>query len=213
MDVERYLLASALEGIISQKLARRLCDKCKKKRPTNEYEKEIFKKAFGMEVNEVYSAVGCEECGNGYKGRIAIHEVLLITQEIRDAISNNMPKDQLRTLVYNTDVNTLLQDGLEKVVAGYTTFEEVVKLIELDDDIDDNKISAYKFNLNKALEQSEISRTSRINTAEIKQALEKDDSNALFKDENTTDNTMNLFKDESNNEVEIIDDNSEMFNY
>ena len=45
-----------------------------------------------------------------------------------------MPKDQLRTLVYNTDVNTLLQDGLDKVAAGYTTFEEILKLIELEDD-------------------------------------------------------------------------------
>ena len=78
MEVERYLLASALEGIISQKLARKLCDKCKRKRPTNDYEKEIFQKVFGMQVNEIYTAVGCEECGNGYKGRIAIHEVQYI---------------------------------------------------------------------------------------------------------------------------------------
>ena len=62
MEVERYLLASALEGIISQKLARKLCDKCKKKRPTSDYEKEIFRKVFDMDVNEVYMAVGCEEC-------------------------------------------------------------------------------------------------------------------------------------------------------
>ena len=159
MEVERYLLASALEGIISQKLARKLCDKCKRKRPTNDYEKEIFQKVFGMQVNEIYTAVGCEECGNGYKGRIAIHEVLLITQEIRDAISNNMPKDKLRTLVYNSDVNTLLQDGLEKVINGYTTFEEVIKLIELDDDIEDRKngTASYKYDLNKALEQTKLS--------------------------------------------------------
>ena len=172
MEVERYLLASALEGIISQKLARRLCDKCKQKRPTNDYEKEIFRKVFGMEVNEIYSAQGCEECGNGYKGRIALHEVLLITQEIRDAISNNMPKDKLRALVYNTDVNTLLQDGLEKVINGYTTFEEVIKLIELDDDLENNN-TTYKFNLNKALEQTELSKTSQINTNQINDALNK----------------------------------------
>jgi type IV pilus assembly protein PilB len=171
MEVERYLLASALEGIISQKLARKLCDKCKKKRPTNAYEKEIFQKVFGMEVNEIYTAVGCEECGNGYKGRIAIHEVLLITQEIRDAISNDMKKDDLRKLVYNTDVNTLLQDGLEKVINGYTTFEEVIKLIELDDDVDDKLArTTYRYDLNKALEQSELAKTSKISTTDIKEA-------------------------------------------
>ena len=169
MEVERYLLASALEGIISQKLARKLCDKCKRKRSTNDYEKEIFQKVFGMQVNEIYTAVGCEECGNGYKGRIAIHEVLLITQEIRDAISNNMPKDKLRTLVYNSDVNTLLQDGLEKVINGYTTFEEVIKLIELDDDIEDKKngTASYKYDLNKALEQTKLSNNTVEHTNQV----------------------------------------------
>ena len=192
MEVERYLLASALEGIISQKLARKLCDKCKKKRPTSDYEKEIFRKVFDMDVNEVYMAVGCEECGNGYKGRIALHEVLLITQEIRDAISNNMTKSELRTLVYNSDVNTLLQDGLEKVINGYRTFEEVIKLIELDDDIEDKKASSsYRYDLNRALEQTQLSKTTQLNLNAIKKAaapttqnqIFKDDANSLFKDE------------------------------
>ena len=134
MEVERYLLASALEGIISQKLARRLCPHCKTKRPTTDYEKELFQKVLHKDVPEIYSAQGCEECGNGYKGRIAIHEVLIINQEIRDALSNGIGKEELRQLVYKSDVKTLLQDGLEKVEQGHTTFEELLKLIELDDD-------------------------------------------------------------------------------
>ena len=134
MDVERYLLASSLEGIISQKLARRLCPHCRKKRPTNKYEKELYQKVLHKEVNEIWSAEGCEECGNGYKGRIALHEVLIINQAIRDAISNDVSKQELRELVYKSDVETLLQDGLKKVENGLTTFEEVLKIIELDDD-------------------------------------------------------------------------------
>ena len=134
MDVERYLLSSALTGIISQKLARKLCPHCHSKRPTSQYEKDIFKKVLGHEVNEIYSAVGCDECGNGYNGRIAIHEVLMINQAIKDAISTNIRKDELRELVYNSDVITLLQDGLEKVEQGLTTFEELLKIIELEDD-------------------------------------------------------------------------------
>ena len=152
MEVERYLLASALTGIISQKLARKLCPKCRKLRPTNDYEKNFFKRVLKKDVNEIYAAEGCEECSNGYKGRIAIQEVLIINQEIRDAISNNIRKDALRELVYKSDVTTLLQDGLEKILNGDTTFEEVLKLIELDDEnlkdghglekaIDDLKIS------------------------------------------------------------------------
>lgn len=134
MDVQRYLLSSALTGIISQKLARKLCPHCKKLRPTNEYEKDIFKKVLGKDIKEIYSNEGCDECSNGYQGRIAIHEVLLINQEIRDAISSNVRKDKLRHLVYKSDVTTLLQDGLEKVLQGQTTLEEILKIVELEDD-------------------------------------------------------------------------------
>lgn len=134
MDVERYLLSSAIEGIISQKLARKLCDKCKRLRNTTTYEQSVFKKALGMDIKQVYEPVGCPECIEGYKGRIAIQEVLLINQEIRDAINNNIRRDELRKIVYTKDVITLLQDGLYKVLAGFTTVEEIIKIIELDND-------------------------------------------------------------------------------
>lgn len=135
MNVQKYLLASALEGVISQKLARRLCNHCKKKRPTTNYEKTIFKNVLGLEVSEIYDSEGCEQCDNGYHGRIAIHEVLKINQKIRDALSDDVPKEIIRNLVYSeSDVTTMLQDGLEKVLQGYTSFEEIIKLIELDDE-------------------------------------------------------------------------------
>lgn len=134
MGVERYLLASSLEGIISQKLARRLCPKCKTQRDANEYEKDLIKKTLEMDIDKVWVNVGCDECQSGYRGRLAVHEVLLINQEIRDAISNGIRKDELRKLVYGGDTETLLQDGLEKAVNGDTTIEEILKLIELDND-------------------------------------------------------------------------------
>lgn len=134
MEVPKYLLASALEGIVSQKLARKLCPHCMEKRPTTDYEKAIFRATLNKEVNEVYEAEGCEHCNNGYSGRIAIQEVLLINQQIRDALSENVSKEKLRDMVYDSGVITLLQDGLTKVVQGQTTFSEVIKLIALDDD-------------------------------------------------------------------------------
>ena len=136
MDVERYLLASALTGIVSQKLARRLCDNCKKKRAVTITEKNLFKTVLGLDINEVYDAntSGCPHCSHGYKGRIALQEVLLINQDIRDAISAGMRKEQLRHLVYNKDVITMLQDGLFKVIAGFTTTEEILKQIEVEDE-------------------------------------------------------------------------------
>ena len=138
MDVQRYLLASSLEGVVSQKLARKLCSKCKVKRKTTPYEKTIFKTVLGKDIEEIYDTEGCAECHEGYKGRIAIHEVLRINQSIRDAIANNESKEKVRDMVYNSGVITMLQDGLQKVVEGYTTFEEILKLIELDDDASTN---------------------------------------------------------------------------
>jgi len=152
MDVERYLLASALTGVVAQKLARRLCPHCREKRNTNEYEKKLFEKVLGRTVDEVYTTTGCEECGNGYKGRIAIHEVLLINEEIKDALSSGINREDLRELVYKSDVITLLQDGLEKVADGLTTFEELLKIIELDDD---DKI-AGDYDLQTALKYTTI---------------------------------------------------------
>ena len=163
MDVERYLLASSLEGIISQKLARKLCPHCRRLRKTNDYEKELFKKVLHRDVDEIYSAEGCEICGNGYKGRIAIHEVLIVDQKIKDAISSNLRKDELRRLVYTSDVTTLLQDGLEKVVEGYTTFEEVLKQIEFENSEED-KGSIY--DLNHALEYTNISQEDGVKAKE-----------------------------------------------
>ena len=151
MSVERYLLGSALSGIVSQKLSRRLCPKCKRLRATTEYEKEIFKKALDKDVEEIYEPVGCPECSRGYRGRIAIHEVLLVTQQIKDAIINNVDKATLRHLVYgDNNTETMLQDGLTKVISGDTSFEEVLKLIDLDDDLG----SGTQFGMNEQLNAS-----------------------------------------------------------
>ena len=136
MNVERYLLSSALSGIVSQNLARKLCDRCRKKRLVTITEKNLFNSVLGLDINEVFepNTDGCPNCNHGYRGRIAIQEVLLINQDIRDAISAGMRKEELRKLVYSKDVITMLQDGLFKVIAGFTTTEEILKLIEVEDE-------------------------------------------------------------------------------
>ena len=136
MEVERYLLGSALEAIISQRLCKKLCPKCREARPTTEYEKRVFKVALGMDIENIYKPVGCNNCYKGYTGRIPLHEVLVLNQEIRDAIVNNMPKEQIRELIYNTGMATsLLNDGLIKVINGLTSFEEVLRVIDIEDDL------------------------------------------------------------------------------
>lgn len=134
MGVERYLLSSSLSAIISQKLAPKLCPKCKYKRKATQYEKDLIKRELNYDIDEIWDKKGCDECNNGYKGRIAIHEVLLINEEIKDAINIDLDRKDLRELVYkDEDTYTLLQDGLIKAVQGITTLEEVLKLVELDD--------------------------------------------------------------------------------
>lgn len=89
-----------------------------------------------MDINDIYTPVGCNECYHGYKGRIALQEVLVINQEIRDAITNNTRKEDLRKLVYVKDeTSTLLEDGLMKVMNGLTSFEEILRVIDIDDDL------------------------------------------------------------------------------
>lgn len=138
MDVERYLIGTSLNGVISQKLARKLCPFCKKERPTTEYEQSLFKKVLHEEIFTIceVNPEGCEHCFKGYKNRIAIAEVLLITDEIRSAITNAESKEVMRKLVYGrNNTHTLLEDGLEKVALYETTFDEILKLVDLENDL------------------------------------------------------------------------------
>ncbi len=136
MDVERYLLGSALTGVISQRLVKKLCPKCRTSRPVTPYEKNIFKQVLNMDINDIYTPVGCNECIKGYKGRVALQEVLIINQKVRDAIISNVRKDDLRKLVYaEGETATLLEDGLTKVINGLTSMEEIVRVIDIKDDL------------------------------------------------------------------------------
>ena len=138
MDVERYLLGSALSGIISQRLVKKLCPKCRASRNTTNYEKKIFKSIMNMDVEQKYAPVGCDECIDGYKGRIALQEVLEIDDDIKDAIVNNVRKDELRKLVYNDKQSTLIKDGLIKVLSGFTSLDEVLRVIDISSDFGDD---------------------------------------------------------------------------
>ena len=158
MDVERYLLGSSLEGIISQRLARKVCPECSIKRPTTDYERQVFKTVLGKDVLEMVVAnkEGCPKCTHGYKGRLAILEVLVMNEKIKDAITNGANKNTLRELVYTGDVVTLLQDGLNKVVLGETTFEEILKIVDLENDMTQYNDDNLKTNLKVAQQAHKV---------------------------------------------------------
>jgi len=141
MDVERYLLATSLTGIISQRLAKMLCPDCHYQRETTKYEKKVFKKYMNMDVAHVWDAnpKGCDHCRRGYRGRIAIHEVLEIDDDVRSALNNDrLEKKELAKMVYSGNTITMLQDALIKCLEGKTSFEEVYKNIEIENEDDDN---------------------------------------------------------------------------
>ena len=198
MDVEKYLLAEALEGIISQRLARRLCPHCKKLRNTTTYEKDLIKKTLNIDVDEIYEAVGCEHCNRGYKGRIAFQEVLTIDQKIQDALSMNIRKDKLRSLVYNDSVITLLQDGMIKVVRGDTTIEELLRLVEFEED------SIVTFKLSKDILDSELTKT-----IEYQEDINETKSNdANVEEENIIEDEI-IVPDASDVVIDSIDENDD----
>ena len=157
MEVERYLLGSALTMVISQRLCKKLCPICREKISTTPYQKNVFKKVLGLDVEAIYEPKGCSKCFDGYRGRVAIQEVLLINQEIRDAIMNNLKKSELRNLVYSEEnVQTLLQDGLKKVINGLTSFEQILTAIDISEDIDQDDVELRKAIIGNYSENAEI---------------------------------------------------------
>ena len=168
MDVERYLLGSAISGIISQRLVKKLCPKCRSARPTNQYERNLFKTVLNMDIDQIYTPVGCDECINGYKGRIAIHEVMEINQDIRDAIVNNLRKEELRRLVYGKNTNTLLKDGLEKVLEGSTSINEILRVIDVNDDLGSDDQALKDAVIGKNTEQNNQTTSSFANNNQVK---------------------------------------------
>ena len=160
MNVERYLLSTALTGIISQRLAKKICTKCRVKRRTTKFEKKVFKKYLKKDIDRVWDANhdGCDACRKGYKGRVAIQEVLELDDEMRNALNNeNISKDELSKLVYSDKVITMLQDALGKVVDGSTSFEEVLRVIEIEDaeDFFENDVAEKLKEKEKAKEEQE----------------------------------------------------------
>ncbi|MBR6888437.1 MAG: type II/IV secretion system protein [Selenomonadaceae bacterium] len=117
MGVEPYLLAATLNGVVAQRLVRRICPRCQSK--------------------------GCEHCrGTGYSGRIALHEILRVDKNLRNMILNSRDLDAIKTSALDAGLKTLVDDALEKVRAGLTTLEEVRRV--LGEDFDDSRNEAER---------------------------------------------------------------------
>lgn len=124
MDVEPFLVSSAIIAALAQRLVRVLCNNCKEQYDADDGEKEIL----GVRTNtplKLYKAVGCGECdGLGYRGRTAIREIMVMNDEIRDLALKKSPSTLIKEAAVKSGMKTMRQDGIAKVLDGTTTFEE-----------------------------------------------------------------------------------------
>jgi type IV pilus assembly protein PilB len=134
MGVEPFLVTSALDAVIAQRLARRLCDKCKDAyQPT---EAELVEASWPMESIEgsdwptLHRAVGCSACGRtGYRGRFAIHEVMPLTEEIERLVIERRSNEDIQKVAEMQGMITLRSDGLRKAALGRTSLEEIFRVV------------------------------------------------------------------------------------
>ncbi|NLW09774.1 MAG: Flp pilus assembly complex ATPase component TadA [Firmicutes bacterium] len=133
MEIEPFLVASTVIGVVAQRLVRGVCDGCKEPyrlEPDNPFYQSVRENLPDHSEEQLifYRGKGCRQCnGSGYARRLAIHEVLLLNPELRSLISKDIPAGALKEAAIKAGMRTLFQDGLLKALQAKTTLEEVVR--------------------------------------------------------------------------------------
>jgi type IV pilus assembly protein PilB len=133
MGVEPFLVASATECVLAQRLVRKLCERCRE--PDPEGQTGLYLAGWdgdpaGGGDPEIFRAVGCQACGRtGYRSRIALHEVMLVSEEIERLCAERASSERIAEVARAQGMRPLRQDGLGKVAAGLTTVEEVMRVV------------------------------------------------------------------------------------
>jgi type IV pilus assembly protein PilB len=130
MGIEPFLVATGLECVIAQRLARRLCDECR--RPVTITARELRDNGFEYDGGDIdaYEPGGCVRCaGVGYRGRIGIYEVMVVSRELRQLILHKASGDEIAAAAVDAGMRRLRQDGLEKALQGITSVPEVLRVV------------------------------------------------------------------------------------
>ena len=128
MGVEPFLIASAVAGVMGQRLCRRLCPKCRREVPLD---RKFYDLSYPPEKDTVFEPDGCEDCAKtGYKGRRALFEVLEVDEEIEGAIVRRANATEIRDISLSKGMKTLREDGWAKVFAGVTSVKEIMRVTE-----------------------------------------------------------------------------------
>ena len=128
MGVERFIVAPSIIGVLGQRLVKRLCDYCKTEhQPDPDELRQYFFWRKGVELPKFYQGTGCEHCaGTGYSGRVAIHEFLQISPQLREAILHERHHDEIMSIAVQQGFHNLRYDGFKKALRGLTSLEEVI---------------------------------------------------------------------------------------
>ncbi|MBW4053885.1 MAG: Flp pilus assembly complex ATPase component TadA [Proteobacteria bacterium] len=130
MGIKPYIIASALEGIVAQRLVRKICKNCATLVPPDKDLLEILRVPAGFFTGDVSVGSGCDACNkSGYQGRIGVYEVFIMNEDFRQIIGNDYKESGVLELARASGMRTLLEDALEKVRLGWTTLEEVLRVI------------------------------------------------------------------------------------
>ena len=131
MGIEPFLISAALDCVLAQRLARRLCSECREAyEPRPEDLLAVGWNTRTAMPTEVYRAVGCKACGGtGYRGRLALHEVMLISEDIERMIVHRASTEEMRRCALEQGMIPLREDGLRKMGLGHTTIEEISRVI------------------------------------------------------------------------------------
>ncbi len=133
MGVEPFLIASTVNIAIGQRLVRTICEDCKVERTLTKAEIDALEGVTSKDIlqgkTNFYIGLGCKKCdGSGFRGRIGIHEVLEVNEEIRELIMKRVNADDIRRTAIKNGMTTMLEDGLQKALEGKTTVEEVLRV-------------------------------------------------------------------------------------
>ncbi len=135
MGIEPFLVASSLIAVMAQRLLRRVCPVCRVPyRPSVEEMRQLGVSTDDLEGRQVYRpGQGCPECKQtGYRGRLGIHELLIIDDEVRNLTMKAADSSSIRRVAAAKGMNSLREDGAEKVLSGQTTIEEVLRVTQED---------------------------------------------------------------------------------
>lgn len=135
MGVDPFLLSTSLIGVMGQRLLRVLCQECRQAEAPTLEERSMLSASFGAhDVAQVYRAGGCASCHDtGYRGRMAVHEIMPITHEVSAMIASRAPTEEIMHVAASYGYRTMQQDALDRILAGKTTVKESQRLLAFDD--------------------------------------------------------------------------------